>query len=607
MADTRRIKQKDWVQVADFIVKEKEDRKSRRKDLEAAWKEIDRQVAMSPTPRGVDEGGKKLVGKEWLPEIELPLQAQALEVLTADTRRLLFPDDRSFFSANSEVTDKLLGEVDFTSIISGDEVQVPTKFQQDNFDALVEGVLTHCHSLYDHRGVWDEFNAENFKYGTGILRARLVSLDKFQNDFRGVRSDTIRFPRLYAVSVKNTYLDDSANHTLHEGVQTAPSVIREYSQSIDDLRRAAKKGSTDPTKEDGGWMPSKLANLEPDKNNNVSILEFEGDLAIPRSQGKNIFLPNVIVSVAVGAERVVFRYRERAFPFRSYLYQNYHRDQIDTPYGVSPLMKGLPLQKAATESANRWMEAVVLDSEPPVVWDPQDQWLQGTGGPQIYPGALWAGLTKPEPVKIGDVGALGNAFTALANLHNDVTGVNAPRLGAQTVSHTTAFAKDQEIGRGLIRTVDYARSVMYGAMNTWLHMEYEMVKATLKDEQPLFLPKYGGWVKVSNKHLPENVAFDIHGSAEPLEEREANQKKTQGMQLALQLEEPKIQTGGKPMDYEQIQETILRDAGYVNTDGFFAGSPEGLPQEIAPGADIPGIDGGDALPMPPGLEAPLQQ
>ena len=54
-------------------------------------------------------------------EMELPLQAQALEVLTADARRMKFPDTGSWFRAHGQMTDEYLDQNDFKSFVLGDQ------------------------------------------------------------------------------------------------------------------------------------------------------------------------------------------------------------------------------------------------------------------------------------------------------------------------------------------------------------------------------------------------------------------------------------------------------------------------------------------------------
>ena len=101
------IDPKDFSSIAESIIQEWTDRKKRRGDLEKHWDEIDRQLRMQPElSHKTDVKGKVIKGMEWLPEIELPLQAQTLEILTADVRRLLLPNDGDSFTARSGLAEQ---------------------------------------------------------------------------------------------------------------------------------------------------------------------------------------------------------------------------------------------------------------------------------------------------------------------------------------------------------------------------------------------------------------------------------------------------------------------------------------------------------------------
>src|SRR5690242_15989806 len=140
----RRFDERDWDYIAEYVYDEYNKRKEDRLDLEKIWDEIDRQVRMEPDcAYKLLPNGKPDTRKSWMAEVELPLQAQALEVLRADARRLMIPDSGLFFRAHAETTDQYLQRVNFQSIIHGDETEVPTHINQDNADKLVEGYLAH--------------------------------------------------------------------------------------------------------------------------------------------------------------------------------------------------------------------------------------------------------------------------------------------------------------------------------------------------------------------------------------------------------------------------------------------------------------------------------
>lgn len=598
-ARKRRLNENDWRRVAESIAEEAERRKGKRVHREKIWKEVDRQVRMEPLPL-VDANGAPLAGSNWMSNLELPLQAQTLEVLTADARRLMFPDDRTEFSAHVAMDDNVLETIETDELIPGlsNEAQTfreilgtVTKIDQDDLNALIEGVIQHYHSLYDYRGMWDLLHADAFKHGTFAARAKIASHDDFDNDFRGVIPERFDLPALIPRPIRNVYLDDTVHAVMHEGLFVSPSFIENYWQKLDDLKIAAKKGSRDATKENAGWMPQGLKDVEPldIKHGMVELLEYEGDLLVPRSEGPAMFLPNVIVTVVIGkGGPKVVRYRERRFAFRSYLIGHYHRSDIADAYGDGPLMMGMPIHKAATDAFNRIMQGAALNTQPPVRWDPTDHYLEAQGGPIIEPNAQWPARTAIDVIEVGDITAMSNVYLALIKQYEDVTGVTVPRLGGQTKSHQTAFAVDSEITRGTVRTVDYVRSIMTGAYPSWLAMEYEMIRKIMPDRLNVFLPKYKAWVQVRKEHLPKNVTFEVHGAAGPLEQREKLQKRLLALQQAVQLEIAKRQLGeGQPLNIETLQRFILKEGGFTDVDALFAGGGSGAAQPLQGATGVP--------------------
>src|SRR4029077_4723202 len=102
----RRFGKREWDWLAEYVRDEYHRRVEARRDKERHWTEIYRQIAMKP-----ETEFKKLPDgsidpkKAWLSEVELPLQAQALEVLADDASRMLFAGGESWYRAHAEVTD----------------------------------------------------------------------------------------------------------------------------------------------------------------------------------------------------------------------------------------------------------------------------------------------------------------------------------------------------------------------------------------------------------------------------------------------------------------------------------------------------------------------
>lgn len=586
----RRFTPNDWSTIAEFIFDEKSRRAKNREDLEEQWDQVEFQVSMKELP-------KRDGDPNWWPRLQLPLQAETLELLVADTRRLLFPPGKHWVAAHSSLTDKDLANLKFDSFLGIEPLNkmIDDRGPQAFADAIVVGILENFHGRYEFRDFWDLLHAQAFQYGAFVGRVINVERDKFSNEFRGVTRKSERFPVLAPANIREVYLDDAPSKVLHEGMMIAPGVIRAYEMDLSDALLAAKKGSTDPTSERGGWMPQALKELQPKKEpkNHVDVIEMEGDFVVPRSRGKSMFLPNVMVTAIKGeGSPTVVRYREREFPFRSYIHGSYHREEVGSPYGTSPLIKGAPLHKAATDALNTLLGAAMLNAGPPIAYSPDDHYLAAEGGPKLEPFAQWEAISEPKAIVTGKVGELLQVYLAYLQQYADLTGITAPRLGQQTKSHQTAFAIDTEQTRSQMRTVDYARSVMNGPLRSFLHMEYEMAKK--RGSTRIFLKDYNGWVDIEGSQLPEIVEFDVHGAGAPAEEREKEQKALQALQTVLSLEPLVLQLKASgaavtPLNLDNVRADILRRGGIFEQEAIFAPALGGVPGTTPGGPDVPGV------------------
>jgi hypothetical protein len=427
----------------------------------------------------------------------------------------------------------------------------------------------------------------------------MVTKPVFMNTARGVVSERKAMPVLIPVSIRRTYLDDTPHAIMNEGHVVGPGVINERTQRIEDLRMAAAKGSTDPNRDDGGWLSGAMKGLDGDASGNVTLLEYEGDLIVSRKTTTSLFLPGVIVTVASGRqaakgsatiERVV-RFRWRQIPYTSYLAHPYHLEDLASPYGTGPLTKGMHVHRSAVHALGVLQQVAELNAQPPIKYDRQDPYFVQNGGPRVEPGASWGTVGDIDAVEIGDPAAMLQVYISFLRQYEDLTGVNAPRLGAQTVSHTTAFAKEAEISRGTVRTVDYVRSVLQGPLTRWLYMEYAMDRRSFRGTESIYLDSYRGFVEITRDALPKNVAFDVFGAGGPLEEQQKKQERFSSMQQAIQIDALKVQQGLPPtLDYEAIQRQILTEGGWPDVDPLIRS--EGPAQGAAGGPAVAGGAGG---------------
>lgn len=602
----RRISKADWNSAADYVRDEHRRRQNLpcRIDLERQWAEIDRQLAMKPAPREMPRDPNERQGVIWRTNLELPWQAQTLETLVADARRMQGLDAR-WFSAHVKMDDDNLAILESNSLLAGSENDLPSEINQDNLDRLAEGLLRSFHRAYDFPGNMSIFNAEAFKYGTAIGRVEIQSQEAHQDQADGAHVRTTRFPMFWPKSIRTRWLDDAPYKAYHEGMVLSPSIIGCWRHRLADLMKAAAAGSSDPDVPNGGWMKAMVRKLEASQDGRVEIVEYEGDLVVDRSTTEPLYWANCRVWVATGSgkENGVIRFRLSPWPFLPYLTQTYHVEEPDIPYGVSPLMKGRPLQNAASTAFCALTDWANLNTEPPVTWDATDPTLKANGGPIIAPRRLWAntvGSAPPAPVAIGDGTALMQLMVFLQGAYFDVTGVNPPRLGAQTVSHTTAYAKDVELTRGTVRTVEYVRATTASLLPRLLQMEMFMARQELNRGHEFYVPEYHAHVKLPKDGIPKDVEFEVFGAGGPAEAAERQTRRERAVQLAAQIDQLKLQIAaqfnipvGAPLDYSALQKEII-GAEFPDLDVIFldeqpTGAPAATPAAAPGGPQLPGL------------------
>lgn len=581
----------DWTALADYIKAEQTRRAENRRDKEKICREVDRQIAMRPKTRRHNDATRPM----WYPDIELPLQFNALEVIAADCRRLLFPRTGDWFKVRAEISDEYEArwhDRRLQRALIGKE-PLPMQLDQETADVLIMSALKHYHQFYDFRGNFDALLCEGIKYGTMVGRIKAVRHAGFSKDYRGVRAESLKGPALIPCSFWNTYLDDSWNAMMHEGENLGPSTIRRFWQPLEDLKKVAASGQ-------GGWIKQDVDSLigkagEDGHKGLVELLEFEGDLLVPR-EIRSIFLTNVIVTVAVGQKAGVVRFQENPMPFRSYVSDYYFKDAIRSPYGSSPLVKGKPLQELATEMANDWAAVARLNGLPPVVYDRNDPTLTAMGGPQIHPNALWPtdAPNAIEAIQIGDVSALMNGFFAAVKQYEDTTGVNDARRGARLKSHTTAEAANIEASQGISRTDDFVTGLETGILPTILHMEFEIIKAIARTPQPVSINSEGieGWVQLAAQDLADLVEFEVVGSEGALEPRQKAQDWGAACTFAVQMATAAAQFGVPvPLNFQEMITEMYEYAGFNDT-ARVVGAVPAISGGAAAESAIPGIAGG---------------
>lgn len=583
-----RIEPTELPKVAESVIEEVKRRQKSRADLEKHWAEVDRQVAMTPEKsHKMNAQGNLIPERAWMPEVELPLQAQTLEILTADNRRFKFPNNRNWFKARAALDDKYLTRfAEAPSLFTGERGSGSRAvMNQDNGDRIAEAMVAHWHSQYDFRGNVDVIDAEAFKYSCGVGRVRSVRRKIMGHEVKlGNREQTI--PVYVPRSIKNVYLDDSQHALMHEGVQLGPNIIQARTVLLADLKASATEGGQDPTDANGGYIFEQIQRLTADNDGNVILYELEGDL-VHETSTETIIERNVVVTAAIGkkGDKSTFglvRYRIGE-GFCTYIVHKYHLEGPDDAYGTSPLIKGMPVAKIAAQTMNRILESGQLRNGPPVGYGRDDPAFAESGGPVVEPYAQWESV---EDINVhtelgGDPGTLFSVFSGLISMYSDVVGVNAPRLGAQTKSHTTAFAKDVELQQGAVRTVDYVRSSLEGPMTRLLDLEYKLGFRDMKARETVYVETWNEFVTLTRAHLPDIVKFTAIGAGAPAEDALQQQNRLQSVQFALQLDAAAQEAGQAPtIDIQTMIRQVLSDGGWQDVDAIILEQepgPEGAP------------------------------
>src|SRR3989304_1555048 len=104
---------------------------------------------------------------------------------------------------------------------------------------------------------------------------------------------------------------------------------------------------------------------------------------------------------------------------------------VRDPYYTSPLIKLSPMQKLASQLANKYVDAVWLRTEPPIVYDANDPQFVLNGGPLIAPGAKVGTKSTAsfQEIKIGEPEQALQGLTLIIQQLQQGLGVNSIRSG----------------------------------------------------------------------------------------------------------------------------------------------------------------------------------
>ncbi len=505
----RKISSKDWVSVEEFIKKELDKRKGDdfRKYHEQVWTEVDRQIAMKPQTLIPGEG----TTEDWHSAIELGELAKASEIITADVRRIMFPQARSWMEAHCEPPKTFNPE-------TGKQVVAINPDIQEKGDELLRSLMTQQHVDFGLKDRVELSIKEALHHGSFVAEVDSETQSKI---YDGTGVESISAPVWIPHSMWNCYPDPSPSVIGTNMFYTGSMMIVSYMPRYKVLQF---KGEGFMNLVDSK-IPKKTHDNKDVETEDIQLVKYYGDLVIPRGDG-DIYLPN---SKCITANGVLIFYAPNKRPYPPVIFRGYERQDVRDPYYTSPIIKLSPTQKLASLFANSFVNGTKLSIEPPIVYDGSDPYFVQNGGPAIFPGAKTAsrGSNKFETMKIGDPMAALQGMEMAVRQIQEGTGVNAVRAGVTSSDRKTATEISKTAQGAEVRTVDFVDKLECG-LRTFLYMQHdinleELTTYTFYCSDP-DLPDFN---RVSKKDLPKGAHFEVVGSKGLLGEEQRTQRMTQ--------------------------------------------------------------------------------
>jgi hypothetical protein len=236
------------------------------------------------------------------------------------------------------------------------------------------------------------------------------------------------------------------------------------------------------------------------------------------------------------------------------------------------------MQKLASVLANKFVDSVALNTEPPIVYDGNDPYMVQNDGPIIAPGVKTPskGSNAFQEIKVGDpTMALQGLEMTIRQLQGG-TGVSDVRSAVPTADRQTAFEVNKVAQAGEVRTVDFIRKLNRN-LQTWLYMQHALNIKYLK-EYSFYNDdmRSKDFVRVTDKDLKqyaETAHFDVVGARGILGEEQRSEK--MGLVTAFASQNPLFAPLLKPQD---LLLEAYRDAGVKNPERFVNQEQDMVPQ-----------------------------
>lgn len=555
---SKRIQEKDIDTMEQFIGNELSRRREsqHRKSAERRWKEVDRQVRMEPMMR-LDRDNQPIRGDEWRAAVEVGELSKALEIVSSDVRRLIFPNDRTWFEAHSKI--------DAGKNEDGTIKQPDAKLQTITDNALRSMMVQQQKDI----GLKDRHELsvkEALLHGSYVTEVRYEPRLLIDEGYK-VKSTSV--PVWVPHSMWNCYPDPSPSVIVGDLFYQGSMIILHYlprykleqmsgdgwmNKRFDKVPKNHKYSATGSTGTDDRDYTEQQSDTD-----EIELVTYYGDINVERSQD-DLFFPN---SKACFANGILVYFSPSELPYLPIIFRGYEKQDVRDPYFVSPLMKLEPLQKTASIMLNRFIDLVELKVDPPIVYNGNDPAFVRDGGPRIFPGAKTAskGSGDVKVIETGDPAAALAGFKESMNIIQQGLGVDAVRSGTTAPSGRTAFEINKVSQSAEVRTLDFIDKLEPG-LETYLYMQHDLNRKYLKQisyyNDDLDTPDY---LIVGKKDLPQFAKFTVVGSKSTLGEDQRVSRTSQVTSFLL----------GNPVTAElvnidEVAKIMYQDAGIQNPE-----------------------------------------
>lgn len=546
-AKAKRIQEKDIDSIEQFVRKELARRKNSnfRKRAETRWKEVDRQVRMEKMEKFSRDG--RQAPPDWHATIEIGEMSKALEIVSSDVRRLIFPNDRTWFEPHVKIDG---GKNEDGTI------KPPDDKKQDAVDNALRSMMVQQQRDIGLKDRHELSVKEALLHGSYVAEAACEQRMLVDD---GYKLKASKVPVWRPHSMWNCYPDPSPSVTVGDLFYQGSMIIVQYMPRYKLEQMIGE-----------GWMPKRFKKIpdshgsndysgieRSDTDDEVELTTFYGDINVERSED-DLFFPN---SKAVFANDVLVYFNPSELSYLPIIYRGYEKQDVRDPYFVSPLMKLSPMQKTATVSLNMYLDALALKVQPPLIYDGNDAAFVRDGGPRIEPGASIATKAsgKVTTMETGDPQAALAGFQETMRIIQQGLGVDAVRSGVTAPSGRTAYEINKVSQSAEIRTLDFIDKLEPG-LESWLYMQHDLNKKYLKSfsyyNDDLNAPDY---LIVTKAELPEFVKFNVTGSRSTLgeEQRISRTSEVTAFLMSNPLTAEKV-------NIDEVAKQMYQDAGVQN-------------------------------------------